>query len=244
MKLNIGTYNIQHGCDHAYYLANKQERIDLAGVAEVIRANGIDVCGLNEVRNQEGHEGLCDQAKAIAEQLGYHAVFAKAIDLRVGEYGNALVSRYPIEAFHTVAIPAPAKEHRVGNGGYEDRVLLVAELTVDGERLTVMVCHFGLNPEEMQLAVDTVKQELLTVRTPVILMGDFNFTPDSAYYPQLSAVLKDTAEPIEAPLTWPSEAPTQKIDYLFRSDSLTVERRWSPDVLQSDHRPIFLTVTR
>lgn len=243
MKLNIGTFNIQHGRNHVYYLEHHREIIDLDGVAEVIRSNGIEICGLNEVRNQEGNEGFCNQAKAIAERLGYHFAFAKAIDLRVGEYGNALVSKYPIESVRAVAIPAPEKEMRTGTEGYEDRVLLVAQLRIEKCLLTVLVCHFGLNPDEMQSAIGTVRKELATVDTPIVLMGDFNFTSDSEYYSALTDVLKDTAIPSDVPLTWPSHSPAQKIDYILVSDSVTVETRWSPETMQSDHRPYFLTVT-
>lgn len=241
--MKIGTFNIQHGRDHAYYLASGEERIDLFGVAEVIRANGLEICALNEVRNQEGVTGLCNQARVIGEALGYDWVFAPAIDHRGGTYGNALVSRYPIRSARWIPIPCPDVEARMGRRHYEDRVLLVADLAVGGKILTVLVCHFGLNPDEKQRAVDTIRTVLSERREDVILMGDFNLTPDSEEYQQLVALLRDTAEPKETPLTFPSEAPRCKIDYVFVSESISTGDAYAPDTQQSDHKPYCVSAT-
>lgn len=239
MKLKIGTFNIQHGRDHARYLVDGEERIALLGVADVIRAHGIEVCGLNEVRNQSGGEGLCDQARVIADALGYHSYFARAIDIPKGEYGNAIVSKYPIDSVRTVAIPSPAPDQRRGPYHYESRVLLIAELMIEGKVLTVLSCHFGLNDEEISLAIDTIRAALREVQGAVVLMGDFNLTPDTAHYARLAALLKDTAKNPALPLTFPSEAPERKIDYLFVSDAVGVGEITVPETLQSDHRPYF-----
>ena len=240
--MKIGTYNIQHGACYGEYLVSGVERIDLGGVAEVIRENGIEICGLNEVRNQEGVDGLCNQARVIGELLGYHWVFAPAIDHRGGTYGNALISRYPIVSHRAIPIPCPDVEGRIGGRHYEDRVLLVAEIDVGGRIVTVFVCHFGLNPDEVERAIDTVRAALAEHREPVILMGDFNLRPDSESYRQLAALLRDTAEPKELPLTFPSEAPRSKIDYVFVSETVAFDGVYAADTLQSDHKPYCVNV--
>ena len=93
MGVSVGTYNILHGLNYPKWL-NGTEEIDLTLVSDAIREMKLDICGLNEVRNQEEVPGLCNQAKVIAENLGYHYVFGKAINYRGGEYGNALVTRH------------------------------------------------------------------------------------------------------------------------------------------------------
>jgi endonuclease/exonuclease/phosphatase family metal-dependent hydrolase len=146
MELNVGTFNIQHGKDHLHFLQTGEEVIDLKKMADVIRSANLDVCGLNEVRN-DGAVGGAYQAKVIAEALGYHFAFAKAIDHRGGEYGNALVSRYPIEQVCLVPI-AVEQADRIAGQHFENRVLLCATLLVDRNLLTVLVSHFGLNDDE------------------------------------------------------------------------------------------------
>ena len=58
MSIKVGTFNILHGQDYPYYLENKAPLINLTNVSDAISDLGLDVCGLNEVRNQENLEGL------------------------------------------------------------------------------------------------------------------------------------------------------------------------------------------
>ena len=241
--MRIGTFNIQHGRNHRFYLDTGCETIDLAGVAQVLREAQVDICGLNEVRNQEQVAGLCNQARVIAEELGYHYVFAKAIDHRGGEYGNALVSRYPIIAHYTVPISVPVAQRAAkASRTYEDRVLLVATVETPTAPVTVMVCHFGLNPDEIRAAIDTVGAERQKLAGRVLLMGDFNLTPDSPYYGELAGEWMDTAVDPARPLTFPSHAPDRKIDYIFSGEPLAITDVTAPTVTQSDHLPYIVTI--
>ena len=213
--VRIGTFNIQHGRDHLRYLETKTETIDLALMASVIRENALDVCALNEVRDEENTPVACNQAKELAALLGYHYHFAKAIDFRGGGYGNAIVSRYPIRSVRTYAIAIPKSERLDGGHYYEDRVLLSAELDVNGTPLTVLACHFGLAPDEQSLAVETAKRALAETHHPVILLGDFNVRPDSEIYRALAETFTDTSDGSKPDFTFPSHAPNRKIDYIF-----------------------------
>ncbi|MBE6546479.1 MAG: hypothetical protein E7668_03425 [Ruminococcaceae bacterium] len=243
MNLKVGTYNIQHGRWHAHFCKTGEEIIDLDGVAEVIRAMGFDICGLNEVRRNDGALHDVDQAKLIAEKLGYHFVFAKAITHHKGyEYGNALVSKYPIRSYRAIPIAVPVEKRLSGQSRYEDRVLLIAEIEVQGRVLTMMICHFGLCPDEIQLAVDTVKAEVAKLTGHAIFTGDLNLVPTSTYYAELASVLKDSTVNPALPLTFPSHAPNKKIDYLFASADVRITDVAAPAVTQTDHCPYIATV--
>ena len=242
MKLRIGTYNIQHGRWHAHFHRTGEEIIALESVAEVIRTMGFDICGLNEVRRNDGTEHDIDQAKVIADQLGYHFVFAKAIDHNGYEYGNALVSKYPILSARAVPIAVPVEKRISGQTRYEDRVLLIAELDVAEKPLTVMICHFGLHPDEIQLAVDTIRTEQKKLMGAVVLMGDFNLLPTSTYYARLASFLKDSTADPALPLTFPSHDPNRKIDYLFTTEDVCVTGVSAPAITQTDHCPYIAEV--
>lgn len=240
MKLNIGTFNIQHGILHAHRLITGEDRVDLTPMADYIAELGLDICGLNEIYNCPVGGEFPEQAAFIGRQLGYYHAFAKAIDVRPGyPYGVALVSRYPILSTRCVPITLAAEDRAYENGYYENRVLLIAEIAVDGHRLTVMVSHFGLNPDEALLAAETVLQELPAIQTPVVLMGDFNITPDRPELKAIANVLTDTAYLIEGPDgTWPSHKPDRKIDYVFISKDLQALSCRIPEKVVSDHRPV------
>ena len=241
VNIKIGTFNIQHGVDRLHLLATNETKLNLTAISDAIKEMNLDICGLNEVWNHkpiEGVEGECNQAEFIAEKLGYHYFFAKAIPhgFDGGEYGNALVSKYPI--LSAKCIPLHIPEEQRGEGYYEDRVILQAEIDVYGKVITVLSSHFGLVQDEMTLAVDTVRELVKECKMPVILMGDFNFEPNSPHYPRLSEILTDTAALMnKAEATHPSEAPVKRIDYIFINDQVTCLDFNVPDLIISDHKP-------
>ena len=233
-RVTIGTFNIQHGKDHLKYRETKVETIDLPMMADLIRDEGIAICALNEVRNEENTPVACNQAKAIGTYLDYHYHFARAIDFRGGAYGNAIVSRYPIVGVKTYPIAIP-KEARIAGHYYEDRVLLAADVDVDGEILTVFACHFGLAPNEQMLAVETARIALREAKHPVVFLGDFNVTPSTDIYAAIAEDFKDTAVCGTDNFTYPSHAPSRKIDYIFTANGASSESFTVSPRVCSDH---------
>lgn len=244
MNIKIGTFNIQSGVDRKYYLETKTVRRDVSLAANAIRELGLDICGLNEINNEEMVGGI-HEPKKIAEQLGYHYAFAKALAYPNYErdYGNALVSRYPILSTKCVPIHLPVEQRIQGRGRYEDRVILCAEILVEGKIFTVMCAHFGLYEDEIALAVDIVRECVKNCHTPLLVLGDFNLTPESQPYSHLCEFLTDTALLLNANKnTFPSEAPTKRIDYIFKNADVKVLTGCVPELVVSDHRPYVITV--
>ena len=233
-QLRIGTFNIQHGKDHLNYLKTKEDKIDLPLMASLIREEALDVCALNEVRNEENTPVMCNQARVIGEALGYHYFFAKAIDFRGGEYGNAIVSRYPIRSVKTYPIAIP-KDARVGKHYYEDRVLLAADIDVNGALLTVFSCHIGLAPLEQERAVETARLALKEASHPVVFLGDFNVTPDTEIYAAIAESFTDAADANAPYFTYPSHAPSRKIDYIFTANGASASDFAACPRVLSDH---------
>ncbi len=229
MKLTVMSFNVQH-CES---FITKQ--IDYDRMVEAIRECKADIVGLNEIRDIGVWEGFEPQAKELAERLGYHYCFAKAIDVveAPNPYGNALLSRYPILKAETVMVPDPTEP--LTGQWYETRCLLKASIDVGGG-LTVCVSHFGLNPEEQVNAVKTACEQVED-RT-CLLMGDFNVTPDDPVLLPLRERLYDTAERFDGErLSWPSDKPERKIDYLFTTRDIRVLSADIPAIVASDHRP-------
>jgi endonuclease/exonuclease/phosphatase family metal-dependent hydrolase len=70
-------------------------------------------------------------------------------------------------------------------------------------------------------------------------MGDFNMTPDDALLEPIRAVMNDTETyMIGNRMTFPSDAPDCKIDYIFTSRDASVKTACVPAIVASDHRPI------
>ena len=233
MQIKMMSYNTQHCLNFI------TREIDFDMVADTIKRCGADVVGLQEMFGEGTDPGFVAQTKIIAEKLGFYYYFAKAIDF--GEhnpYGIALVSRYPITSAEVVFIPDP--QVRKYDGYYETRVLLKATIDAGGG-LNVLVSHFGLNPDEHENAVQTVISNLPEKRC--VLMGDFNMEPDNPILDPIMRRLYDTAQNFSSPkLSFPSDTPTVKIDYIFVSKDLKVQYADIPEIVSSDHRPHLATI--
>ena len=204
--------------------------IDYELMAREIRKLDADIVGLNEIYDRGNGVRLDEQTRILAELAGYpYRYFARAIDLHDGFYGNALLSRVPIENACVIPVPeAKEKDQR-----YEARCLLKAKL--EGS-ISVLVIHFGLSSEEQKNAAETVAQNL--EREKCILMGDFNVTPTNKVLSPIYEKMVDTAIKFECDkLSFPSDVPTEKIDYIFVSPDVEVVSADIPSIVASDHRP-------
>lgn len=230
--MKIMTFNTQHCLNYI------SKTIDYEVMAKAIIQCGADIVGLNEMRGKGISPDYDRQVEILSELSGLsYFYFAKAIDVNgVNPYGNGLLSRYPILHTETIRIPDPIE--RKCDHHYESRCILKAKLTDD---ITVLVTHFGLNPDEQQNAVSTVLKHL--EERKCILMGDFNLRPDHKLLEPIRMRMKDTADCFSEPLlSFPSDHPNRKIDYLFVSRDIEVVEADIPCIIASDHRPHTATV--
>lgn len=234
MKLKVMTFNIQHGRNHNF----SGDVIDLDAMVQNICEQQPDICGLNEVRkgeNLDHKSGFSDQTSYFSECLGYDAYFANAIIKENYIYGNAILSKTPIVKCEKIMIPDVIE--RVGTR-YETRCIIKSEYDYDGKKLTVLNTHFGLGVGEDVNAVDTVVSLLSHIDGPVVLMGDFNKTPDDVQIKRISAIMTDVHEFVgKDELTFPSDAPEIRIDYIFVRDAKVLNADTVKKVI-SDHYAI------
>lgn len=226
------TFNTQHCRNFVTGL------IDYDIMAKAIKDCNADIVGLNEMRNLgRDREDFDEQVRFLSEKTGLeYYYFGEAIRFhKVNPYGNGLLSRYPIKEAHTVKIPDPPKIGRSKDFYYETRCVLCASVDVAGG-LSVYVSHFGLAPEEKVNAVKTVKDILPGEKC--ILMGDFNAKPDDEVLTPIRAKMCDTAEKFDGEkLSYPSDKPNRKIDYIFVTPDIEVLDADIPEIIASDHRP-------
>lgn len=219
-KLKIMTFNVQH------FENMNTGKIDYDAFADAIRALGADVVGLNEV--------YVDQVGAMAERLGWFPFFAKGCLIHDTPFGNGILSRFPLKTAE--AIPVPDPDPRGYDGYYETRCVLKCTVDVHGALLTVLCTHFGLNPDEAENAVKTVLSAIEDRRC--VLMGDLNLLPEDPILFPLRQRMTDTAPLLGTEdLSFPSDAPDRKIDYIFVSADIGIRAAEIPPLVLSDHRP-------
>ena len=212
--MKIMSFNTQQ-CRNYY-----TKKLDYDVMAKAILDFNADIVGLNEMYG--------DQTEQLSKYTGLkNWFFAPAL----GVFGNGFLSKFPIKSAENIPIPDP--DPRGYDGYYETRCLLKVEYE-DG--LTVLITHFGLNPDEQESAVKTILPHLKDEKC--ILMGDFNVLPENPLLIPIRERMKDTADLFDEPKkSYPSDAPNRKIDYIFVSPDIEVIDADIPAVVASDHRP-------
>jgi endonuclease/exonuclease/phosphatase family metal-dependent hydrolase len=215
---------------------------DLEGVARAVEATGADVVGLQEVSRGWYVNGSTDMLAWLQRRLRMpHARFAGASD---PIWGNAVLSRYPIVAAEVVRLPRDGAPLR--------RSALRVELDLGtGRRLHVVVTHLHHRegPDGIRARLAQLRPLLARVagQPATVLMGDFNAEPGS---PEIGLVraagLGDAftaggGGPADE-LTWPSDRPDRRIDYLWLSRDLAADGFAAAPGTASDHRGIAVTV--
>lgn len=231
--MKIMSFNTQHCLNYL------EQKIDFDIMAKAILTCDADIIGLNEMR------GECKQAADYADQTAIlsrltgiqNYYFAEAIKFGgIKPYGNAMLSKLPILSAETIIIPDP--DPKGYDGYYETRCVLKAKL--EGG-ITVLISHFGLNPDEQENAVKTIIENLAGEKC--ILMGDFNMTPENPILNPIRERMVDTSQYFSEPkLSFPSDKPDRKIDYLFVTPDVQVIEADIPAIVAADHRPHTATV--
>ncbi len=256
LTLKVMTYNIKSG---------GYSESGLEAVAGVIAAQAPDVVGLQEVDRDCERTGFVDQTRWLAERLAMaHYAFRPSFDTdegrgRVGGYGNAVLSRYPIVAVELRQLYRPENWRALGaEWPPEPRSVLATAVRLEEVELAFFCTHLGLLAEERVEQVKEVRDFALGWRagSPVVVVGDFNALPDSAEIMPLRAVFRSACEAAglsgEARHTFPSGPAGSRtddgwaagIDYIFLSPGVEpVTAAVVRDAtMASDHNPLVATV--
>ena len=224
------TYNIRHG-------VGLDGVLDLERTARVIKAANADIVILNEVDNGTARSFGVHQADSLGVLLGLYAVFGRSIDYDGGQYGNALLSRYPILDFQIFDLSTDSL--------LEGRSVFLSRVDLKGDTVAILGTHLGLSPEERLEQVQGIIK-LLPKMDRLILAGDFNFEPTSAAYNLITKSVRDgVAERSGQPaLTFPADQPNRRIDYIFIGEEIEVMQVAEfghPEIsIASDHLPQIL----
>lgn len=208
------------------------KEIDYEIMAEAIKTCQADIVGLNEIHEESHMENYSFQTRKVAEASDFpYYKFCHACTLEEGNFGNGFISKIPIVSAEVIGVPDP--DLKTGDQLYETRALLKVKLE---NGYTILVIHFGLNHDEHLNAVKVVVENLESEKC--ILMGDFNVEPDNEVLNPIRAKMKDSAELYtENLLSFPSDKPHKRIDYIFASPDVEFISADIPAIVAADHRP-------
>jgi endonuclease/exonuclease/phosphatase family metal-dependent hydrolase len=234
--VRVLSYNIRHG-------EGRDGRIDLKRIADVMKGADPDLIALQEVDRGTDRSGRVDQLAELARQTGMHAEFGKAIDYEGGEYGVAVLSRWPIQTSENRPLPSsPDNEGRTA-------LSVLLKVGPDGPVLRFTSTHLSQSRwVDDGLAQAAQLNHLLVTQSdvPGILAGDFNARTDTDVMRALQGVWTIASA---APATSPGPDPQPpsrrgrgpRNDYvLFRPAERwrVLEASIIDETTASDHRPV------
>lgn len=234
VELRVLCYNIHHANP-----PSKSGLIDIDAIAKVINAAAPDVVALQEldVFTERSGKNL-NQAEAIAAKTGMKAYFAKAIDYAGGEYGIAILSKYPMTGMKNFALPTIAETKG------EPRVLATAEIELSSGKKMIFACtHLDAlrNDANRVLQIQKITEILSKETLPVVLAGDLNSEAGSAPINILDRHYTRSCTQ-NCGFTIPEINPNKTIDFIAFSplSAFNVKKHVVIDEqYASDHLPVF-----
>lgn len=170
-QIIIATYNIRHGADVA---------CDWSLLAEIIHHSKADIVGIQEVDMGTNRIGGRDTMAGLCKATDFpYGLFVPAMNYDGGQYGTAILSRYPMER---------SEYHPLDAGNYEPRAFGCVTVTLEeGRRLCFLNTHLsyesvGQQTVQFHQLADWMATHI-PAAVPTVLTGDFNTEDFSAFAP-------------------------------------------------------------
>jgi len=238
--LRVLTYNIHHG-------EGMDKVFDYRRLAKVIKDLSPDIVALQEVDDRTERASGVDQGALLGKLCRMHNVFGQAMPYQGGRYGEAILSRFPIEkaAIHPLPYqvgqePRAALEVLIRPHGLPPLAFVGTHLCHQNNETRIQQTRriselFPQPRTEPSSQAQRGNVSLAAQRNyPVILAGDFNARPGS----EPMNVLLDAG--------WlDTVAPRSKIDYVLvrRCDPWRVKEVTLPnEPVASDHNPVLVVL--
>jgi endonuclease/exonuclease/phosphatase family metal-dependent hydrolase len=232
--VKIATYNIHKcvGMDRKY----SPERI-----VEVLKEIDADVIGMQEVLCHSHINKRDHQAEFIAEAMEMEFCLGDNRKINGGDYGNVILSRFPIRN-HT--------NHDISITKYEPRGCLQAEIDLDGGLSSIhfINLHMGTSFFERRQQVHKILAEHVLHQPELagrrIIAGDFNEWINGV----TTRLFRSSFQTVDPKLhlgttrTFPGILPMVHLDHVYFDDSFSLKgaflHRSKTSLVASDHLPI------
>jgi endonuclease/exonuclease/phosphatase family metal-dependent hydrolase len=219
-RSRIATWNIR---------AARAAAVD--AIAAELQAMQADVIALQEVDVRTRRTGFIDEPAALATALGFHYVFAASIKYDEGDYGLAVLSRWPF---------AKVRRHRLdATAAAEPRIVLEVTVCARGRPLRLFNHHADGRVASRSAGFAELREIVQAdLGHGMLLLGDFNERPDATGVRGLiDAGLVDLGAEHDV-----NTARSGRIDYLLADGPLarltSTARVWPTD--KSDHHAVLV----
>ncbi|MBF0386165.1 MAG: endonuclease/exonuclease/phosphatase family protein, partial [Candidatus Omnitrophica bacterium] len=239
--IRIMTYNV-HSC------IGMDGKISPQRIARVIKRHEPDIVALQELDMGCKRTGEQNQPQLIAKELEMNYHFHPSFVANAERYGNAVLSRYPMEFVRSGRLPGIMKNPMV-----EPRGVIWAVINIAGTKINCFNTHLGLLPVEgIVQAKALLGGEWVAhpaCNGPIILCGDFNALPNSQICRNIKKVFRDSQGELDNHIpkaTFFSHYPIGRIDHVFVGPEIEVTQvevsKTDLDKIASDHLPLVVDI--
>lgn len=230
--IKVMSYNIHIGNPPSKPASHK----DLEALAQVINVQKPDLVALSEVDKFTRRSGTTvDQAKELGRLTGMFYYFTKAMDFDGGEYGDAVLSKFPIIKSERFLLP-------VTGSGFEPRSLALITVEKEGKQFYFGSTHLDHTGDDANrnLQANKMVEIVKSLTKPVILAGDWNARPESEAITIIKTAMTPTCA-TNCPYTFPADKPNRTIDYIMYTPASKFklkDLRVVNETYASDHLPL------
>ncbi len=229
--MRIVTYNIRGG------LGTDNIR-SIERIAEVLQEIQADIVCLQEVHKRLPWSRLVDQPGWLRSALRYGCVFQANYRVGFGQFGNCILTRFPIVSNQSIRLPNECERRSVLRYP-ERRGLQKAVVVTEIGQLTILNTHWSLHSRDRIESSGVVADAAKEAKSPILLAGDFNAEDGSEEIIRLGndAGLVDLGFENRL-LTFTADQPKVRIDYVWGSEKIQAFslRVWKTQA--SDHFPV------
>ena len=211
---------------------------NLDAIVDLVRETDPQVVSLVEV---DEPWGMPNTLHELAAHIGYAWVFIPSFEFGdqelVGGFGNALLTTLPVLAVQQWQLLWPAKLYD-GTEPSEGRSVVFAQLGFGQSSVWCGSTHLPRGDAQARTnALHRLTELTRELDSPWLLCGDFN-TPAESWLDRTGSVVvcPEPAQP-----TYPTDEPTEAIDYCVASPGLPVTGKIL-EVGGSDHLPVVVWV--
>jgi endonuclease/exonuclease/phosphatase family metal-dependent hydrolase len=224
-SIRVMTWNIHGG-------VGTDRQFALGRIIEVIARHDPDVVALQEVDSRRRKADERSPFELLREAVGEHGVEAKSIITADGDYGQMVVSRWPL---------AGTTVHDLTHEGREPRRAIETEVCAAAGNFRLVAAHFGLSLAERRTQARRLVEIARRHPMMTVMLGDFNdwFWPGSlrhAFKQELPARTRHA--------TFPSRCPIFRLDRIFCWPGDTKMRSFVDHQarIASDHLPVIADI--
>jgi endonuclease/exonuclease/phosphatase family metal-dependent hydrolase len=223
--VRVATWNIRGG-------VGLDGRFDLKRIVDAIKRAEPDVVALQEVDSRRAGQGGEHPFLLLRQALGEHAIEAKSVISSDGDYGQILISRFPLAEFaiHDISVP-----------GREPRRAIETDVLTPAGPLRVVATHLGLTFGERRNQTRVLSNLAECCAHTTVMMGDFN---DWIWRGSVQGAINRALPGRTWHRTFPSWFPLIRLDRVYCRPREAMVRSWTDRSARraSDHLPVFAEI--